>query len=124
MPSAVHTKAMGQFDIALTKEPSVHKGNIREFIYKRTSEISRTGIVIFKGINILLLNNFCSMDLTVIKLKTTSGGSPYLPYERSEPPPTRVMEELVRACRVAGSQLIIHCQTNNQYANERGENLL
>ncbi|XP_023024598.1 uncharacterized protein [Leptinotarsa decemlineata] len=114
-------------------------GGIRgELIYNRTSYTPRT-YIIRKGINILPLSNLCSRDLTAVKIKTAGGGgteeivivSAYLPYDSPEPPPTREVEELVRACQAEGLQLIIGCDANAHHltwgstnTNERGEHLL
>ncbi|XP_074033904.1 uncharacterized protein [Leptinotarsa decemlineata] len=87
----------------------------------------------------LPLSNLCSRDLTAVKIKTAGGGGPeeiiigsaYLPCDSLEPPPTREVEELVRACQAEGLQLIIGCDANAHHltwgstnTNERGEHLL
>nr|XP_023014683.1 uncharacterized protein LOC111504372 [Leptinotarsa decemlineata] len=115
-------------------------GDIRgELIYNKTSETPRTCIIIRKGINILPLSNLCSRDLTAVKIKTAGGGGPeeiiigsaYPTYDSPEPPLTREVEELVRACQAEGLQLIIGCDANAHHltwrstnTNERGEHLL
>lgn len=42
-------------------------------------------------------------------------GSAYLPYDTKESPLTKELEELVRACRADGLQLIICCVANSYH---------
>lgn len=144
--SAVLTLRMRDFDVALVQEPWVSKGKIMglggiggELIYNRTSEHPRTCIIVKKGLEILPLTNFCSRDLTAVKLRTGKGnkkreltlGSAYLPYDDPDLPPTRDVRELVGSCRENGLQLIIGMDANahnktwgSTNNNERGESLL
>jgi hypothetical protein len=76
------------------------------------------------------------MDLTVVKIKTSSEegpreiilGSAYPPYDDAEPPPAKELERLVTWCRVEGTHLIIGCDANSHHTfwrstntNNRGE---
>lgn len=89
---------MREIDIAFLKKTWLCKeeisglGGIRgELIYNRNLKTSRT-------------------NLTVIKSRTTSLvgaeqiiiGSTYLPYDSSDPSPTREEKKLVRTCRADG----------------------
>ena len=81
----------------------------------------------------------CSKDLTVVKIKTSSGGGPreiifgsaYLPYVDVEPAIPGILEWLVTGFRANGTHLTVGCDANSQHTskgwmniNNRGESLL
>jgi len=130
--SAALSVAMKDCDVALIQEPWTYKGEIkglkevgRELIFNRSIPYSRTCILVKKGFRILLLMHHFSRDLTVVKIKTSSGGGPrkiilglaYLPYDQVEPPPPRELERLVTDCMANGTHLIISCDANSHHTS-------
>ena len=137
--------AMKTCYVALIREPRTYKWVIKslkevvgELIYSRSTLNPRTCILIKKGFQILPLMHHCSRYLTVVKIKTSSGGGPreiipgsaYLPYDDVVPPPPWELDKLMMGCRAAGTHLIIGCDTNSHHTpwgsantNNRGESL-
>ena len=144
--SAVLCKVMENCDIALIQEPWVNQGTIKglsgvggAIIYCRDTDRPRACILIKNNIRILPLTNFCFRDLVAVRLTTTEAsgpkniviGSAYFPHDDPDSPPPSAVEELVRACRGSGSQLIIGCDANAHHSiwgstdtNQRGEYIL
>jgi hypothetical protein len=134
---------MKNCDVALIQEPWSYKGEIKglkevggELIYSRSTQNPRTCILVKKDFQILPLMKHCSRDFMAVKIKSSSKegpreiilGSPYLPYDNAEPPPTKEMERLVTWCRAEGTPLIIRCDANSHHTfwgstniNNRGE---
>ena len=142
--SAALSVAMRNCHVAHIQEPWTYKGEIKglkevggELIYSRSIQYPRTCILVEKGFRILPLMNYYSWDLTVVKIKTSSGGGPreilgsaYLPYD-IEPPTPGELERLVTGCRANGTHLIVGCDANSHHTswgstniNNRGESLL
>ena len=137
--------AMRNCDVTLTQEPWTYKEEIKvlkevggELIYSRSIQYPRICILVKKGFQILTLMHHSSMDLTAVKIKTSSGGGPreiilgsaYLPYDEMEPPPPGEVERLVTVCRVDGNHLIVgydanlhHITWGSTNINNRGESL-
>jgi len=136
---------MKSCDVALIQEPWIYKGDIRglkkvggELIYSRYTQNPRTCILVKKGFQILRLMNYCSRDLTAVKIKSSNADGPreilgpaYLPYDDVEHPPTKEMERLVTGGRADKTHLIIGCDANSHHTywgstsiNNRGESLL
>ena len=134
---------LNKFDIALIQEPYIYKGAIRGLggtggtIYQHCSTNDmRTCIYVRNGLNAMPLYNFCSRDLTTIKVRT--GGpdaniliaSAYLPYEDREPP-TTLVRDLVNHGHRNNLDLLLGCDANAHHTvwgssdvNKRGEALL
>ncbi|XP_046145681.1 uncharacterized protein LOC123988998 [Osmia bicornis bicornis] len=137
---------MGQTDIALIQEPWIHKERVGglntgcgSLHYDATSTRPRACIFVKKEIAALKLNEFCTADLSAVKVKLNLGGnkselvvcSAYLPYDSEEPPPTRELRALIDHCAVKGLHLVIGCDANSHHTvwgstntNGRGTALL
>jgi len=128
--SAALSVTMRDCDVAFIQEPWTYKGEIEglkevggELIYSRFIPYPRT-CTLKKGFWILPLMHQCSRDLTVVKIKTSSGwgpreiilGSAYLPYD-VEPPPPGELERLVTGCRANGTHLIVGCDANSHHTS-------
>jgi len=81
--SAALCVAMKNCDIALIHEPWTYKRAIKgikelsgEPIYSRSTQNTRTCILIMKVLQILPLMHHCSRDLTAVKITASSGGRP------------------------------------------------
>ncbi|XP_046142510.1 uncharacterized protein LOC123987985 [Osmia bicornis bicornis] len=111
---------MGQTNIALIQEPWIHKecvGGLNtgcgSLYYDATSTRPRACIFVKKEIAALKLNEFCTADLSAVKVKLNLGGntselmvcSAYLPYDSVDPPPTRGFGALIDHCVVTGLHL-------------------
>jgi hypothetical protein len=91
--SAALCIAMKRCDVALIQEPWTFKGAIKglgkvggELIYSSSIQKPRTCILVKKGFCVLPLTQYCSRDLTAVKLTSADGGmreiilgSAYLP---------------------------------------------
>jgi len=130
--------AMRDCYVALIQEPWTYMEEIKglkevggELIYSRSIPYPRTCILVKKGFQILPLMHHCSRDLTVVKIKTLSGGGPreiilslaYLPYNDDEPPPLGDLERLVTGCRANGTHLIISCDANLHHTSWGSTNI-
>lgn len=145
--SAALCKMMaGHPGIALIQEPWLVRGKITglggtggELIFSRSHENPRACILIKKDIQIMPLTELCSRDVATVKIKLNDDGGPrelvlasvYMPYDSSEPPPSRDVEKLVMYCRESGLQFIAGCDANAHHSiwgssntNDRGEYLL
>ncbi|XP_047999786.1 uncharacterized protein LOC125236912 [Leguminivora glycinivorella] len=132
-----------KFDIALIQEPYIYKGEIRglngtggTILYICSESNMRTCIYVKTGIDAMLLNAFCSRDLTTVKIQNKGGGkalvisSAYLPYEAADPITTQ-LRDLVDYGSRANTDLIIGCDANAHHViwgssdvNKRGEKVL
>jgi hypothetical protein len=104
---------MKRCDVALIQEPWTYKGAIKglgevggELIYSKSTQHPRTCILAKKGFCILPLAQYCSRDLTAVKLTSAYGkpreiilGSAYLPYDNTVPPSPAELEMLVAGYR-------------------------
>ena len=79
--SAALSGAIRICDVALIQEPWTYRAeNIEprevgeELIYSRSIQYPRTCILVKKGFRILPLMHYCSRELTVVLIKTSSGG--------------------------------------------------
>jgi hypothetical protein len=105
-----------------------------ELIYSRSIQNPRTCILVKKDFWILLLMHCCSRDLAIVQIKTSWGRWPreiilrsgYLPYDDTEPPPTRELERLVTGCRAEGTHLVMlrckcasHLLAQHEYQQQR-----
>ncbi|XP_029054158.1 uncharacterized protein LOC114881513 [Osmia bicornis bicornis] len=137
---------MGQTDIALIQEPWIHKERVGRLnmgcgslYYDATSTRPRACIYVKKEIAALKLNEFCTADLSAVKVKLNLGGntselvvcSAYLPYDSEELPPTRELRALIAHCADNGLHLVIGCDANSHHTvwgstntNGRGTALL
>ncbi|XP_046145432.1 uncharacterized protein LOC123988725 [Osmia bicornis bicornis] len=137
---------MGQTDIALIQEPWIHKERVGglntgcgSLYYDITSTRPRACVFVKKEITALKLNEFCTTDLSAVKVKLNLGGntselvvcSAYLPYDSEGPPPTRELRALIDHCAVNGLHLVIGCDANSHHTvwgstntNGRGTALL
>ncbi|XP_046142824.1 uncharacterized protein LOC123988083 [Osmia bicornis bicornis] len=121
---------MGQTDIALIQEPWIHKERVGglntgcgSLYYDTTSTRPRACIFVKKQITALKLNEFCTTDLSAVKVKLNLGGntselvvcSAYLPYDSEDPPPTRELRALIDHCAVNGLHLVIGCDANSHH---------
>ncbi|XP_048002004.1 uncharacterized protein LOC125238656 [Leguminivora glycinivorella] len=132
-----------KFDIALIQEPYIYKGEIRglngtggTILYICPESNTRTCIYVKTGIDAMLLNAFCSRDLTTVKILNKGGGkalvisSAYLPYEAADPITTQLRDLADYGSR-ANTDLIIGCDANAHHViwgssdvNRRGEKVL
>jgi len=136
--------AMKNCDVALIQASWTYNMAIKglkevsgELIYSRSTQNSRSCILIKKVFQILPLMHHCSRDLTAVKITALSGGRPreiilgsaYLPYDDVAPPPPEELERLVMGCRAQGTHLIIGCDANSHHTSwgstniNRGESL-
>jgi hypothetical protein len=114
-------------DVALIQEPRTYTGTLKgpkevggELIYSRSIQQPGTCILATKGFCILPLTQYCSRDLSAVKLTTSADGGPseiilgsaYLPYDDAVLPPPGELERLVVGCRAGGAQMIIDCDAN------------
>ena len=114
-------------DVALIQEPWIFKGRVAglgeckgRLIYCDKENSSRTCIFVRSDIQCLPLLEFCSRDITTVKLdrhtKEENKGlvlsSDYLPHDGGNPP-TRELEQLVEHCTRRGEQTILGCDTNS-----------
>ncbi|XP_046145956.1 uncharacterized protein LOC123989274 [Osmia bicornis bicornis] len=121
---------MGQTDIALIQEPWIHKERVGglntgcgSLYYDATSTRPRACIFVKKEIAALKLNEFCTTDLSAVKVKLNLGGnmseqvvcSAYLPYDSEDPPPARELRVLIDHCAVNGLHLVIGCDANSHH---------
>jgi hypothetical protein len=77
--SAALCAAMRNCDVALIQEHLTYKGEIKELkevggelIYSRSTQHPRTCILVKKSFQILPFMNHCSVDLTAVKIKSSS----------------------------------------------------
>jgi hypothetical protein len=115
------------------RNPGLVRGKLKEvggeLIYGTSTQHPRISILVEKGFQILPLMHHCYRDLTTVKIKTSSGGTPrkiilgsdYLPYDGELPPPGE-LEKLVMACRAGGTHLIAGCDTNWHHTSWRNAN--
>jgi hypothetical protein len=97
--SAALCVAMRNCDVALIQEPWIYMGADKglkevggELIYSRSNLNSRTCILVKKDFQILPMMQYCSRDLTVVKIRGMFDkgkreiilGSAYLPYDEPE----------------------------------------
>src|ERR1700712_8006 len=134
-----------KIDIALIQEPYilfnrvVGLKSIREQIIHSHQHGVRTCILAKNDIQLLMLSNFCSRDLTAVKLtlqmdNTTTEviiASVYMPFDSPDPPQTNELMNLVDYCKLKKLQLIIGADANSHHevwgstnTNPRGESLL
>lgn len=128
-------------DVALIQEPWILGDQVRglglkeyNVLYNQEAGKPRSCIVVKKNINVLMLSNFSSRDLTVIRLE---GGqqqcwmaSAYMPYDDpSQPPPVEV-QRMVAAAEQERIALLLGCDANAHHTvwgstniNARGESL-
>jgi len=134
-------------DLALIQEPWLHLGRVAglgetrgKIIYCTSLKNVRSCILVRGNIQFLTLHQFCSRDLTTVELTWRAGGkvckaivgSVYLPYDSSDPPPSRELDLLVEETLAGGQQLILGCDANAHHSsgwgssdtNQRGEFLL
>ena len=136
---------LDKFDIALIQEPYLYKGVIKglggtggNIYYLCSTNDARTCIYARNGLNAMPINNFCSRDLTTIRVLTGGAdarkavilASAYLPYEDKEPPATYI-RELVNYGTRDNLDLILGCDANAHHTvwgssnvNRRGEAVL
>ena len=132
-------------DLALIQEPWLCKGGVAglgeakgELVYDTSLSDTRTCILVRKGIKSLPLTNFCSRDITTVKIEQCIDGtngdlilsSIYLPYDATEPPPSRGLDHLVEKLQ-GGQHLLVGADANAHHeawgstnTNFRGESLL
>jgi len=141
------TASAQNIDIALIQEPWLVKGRVAglneakgELIYCRTIQNVRTCILVRNRTQCLPCIEFCSRDITAVKVRNnvrgrTSGDvilcSAYLPYDAVQLPPTRELASLVEQRIVSGGHLLVGCDANahsvewgSTDTNRRGESLL
>ena len=141
-----HCVTSQNIDIVLIQEPWLVKGRVAglngqgELIYCRTVRNTRTCILVRNRTQCLPSIEFCSRDITTVKLTSKVRGvgsgditisSVYLPYDDAQPPPTRELASLVEHHNVSGGHLLVGCDSNAHSAewgstdtNRRGEHLL
>lgn len=129
--------------IALIQEPWIRKGRIcglsnigGKLLLDTTVSNPRTCIFAPKHINTVLMNEFCSRDLTTIRLQPNPNlglsclvlASAYLPGDAEVPTPE--LAALVAHCEREGLELIISADSNahhtiwgSERTNSRGEEL-
>ncbi|XP_076545226.1 uncharacterized protein LOC143305443 [Osmia lignaria lignaria] len=143
-----HRLVTRQTDIALIQEPWISKERVGgldtrcgSLYYDATSTRPRACIFVKKEITALKLNEFCTADLSAVKVKLNLGGntselvicSAYLPYGRlydsDGPPPIRELR--IDHCANNGMHLVIGCDANSHHTvwgstntNGRGTELL
>ncbi|XP_046145464.1 uncharacterized protein LOC123988761 [Osmia bicornis bicornis] len=113
---------MGQTDIALIQEPWIHKERVGglntgcgSLYYDITSTRPRACVFVKKEITALKLNEFCTTDLSAVKVKLN----------------LRELRALIDHCAVNGLHLVIGCDANSHHTvwgstntNGRGTALL
>ncbi|XP_046145749.1 uncharacterized protein LOC123989115 [Osmia bicornis bicornis] len=141
-----HRLVTRQTDIALIQEPWISKERVGgldtrcgSLYYDATSTRPRACIFVKKEITALKLNEYCTADLSAVKVKLNLGGntselvicSAYLPYDSEDPPPTRELRALIGHCANNGLHLVIGCDANSHHTvwgstntNGRGTALL
>lgn len=132
-----------QQTIALIQEPWIRKGRVcglsnigGRIILDTTVSEPRACIFAPKHVNTRLINEFCSRDLTAVRLSTSPPSeqevvlaSAYLPGDAEVPPPE--LSALIAYCEKEGLELIVSADANAHHplwgsaqANRRGEELL
>ncbi|XP_076545222.1 uncharacterized protein LOC143305440 [Osmia lignaria lignaria] len=141
-----HRLVTRRTDIALIQKPWISKERIGgldtrcgSLYYDATSTRPRACIFVKKEITALKLNEFCTADLSAVKVKLNLGGntselvicSAYLPYDSEGPPPIRKLRALIDHCANNGMHLVIGCDANSHHTvwgstntNGRGTALL
>ena len=132
--------------VALIQEPWVFKNYIRGLSTKggrlfcdSKCDRPRTCIVSGASVQARLLEQFTSQDITAVQTTIDMGGqtrelvlgSAYLPYDASEPPPSKEVVSLIQYCSNNKLPLILGCDANSHHpcwgsidSNERGNALL
>ena len=132
--------------LALVQEPWVFRNQIRglsnrggTLYWDRTCPRPRTCIYVKQGLDVTPLPRFISQDIVAVKAKLVRQGavkevifaSVYLPYDSEEPPPSRLMVELVQYCQTHRLPLLVGCDANAHHTvwgstdiNARGRLLL
>ncbi|XP_046145803.1 uncharacterized protein LOC123989170 [Osmia bicornis bicornis] len=141
-----HRLVTRQTDIALIQEPWISKERVGgldmrcgSLYYDATSTRPRACIFVKKEITALKLNEYCTADISAVKVKLNLGGntselvicSAYLPYDSEDPPSTRELRALIGHCANNGLHLVIGCDANSHHTvwgstntNGRGTALL
>jgi hypothetical protein len=132
--------------VALIQEPWVVKGKIMglretggKLIYCKSTQTLRTCILLRRNLTALPIHELCSRNLTAVKVQLHKGStkreiilaSGYLPYDKSTPPPSEEVQQLLQYSIRCGSQLILgsdanahHTVSGSTKTNQRGESLL
>lgn len=127
--------------MALIQEPWVHGNQVRglglkgyNIFYSRENGGCRTCILAKRNINVLMLNNYSSRDLTVVRMEGKTHhcwmASAYMPYDDPSQPPPDAVKMLISAAETQDINLLLGCDANAHHTiwgstniNERGESL-
>ena len=134
-----------KYDIVLIQEPYIYKGVIKglgrtggTIYYHCATKDVRTCIYVRNGLNAMPIHNFCSRDLTTVRVitggadarKTIILASAYLAYE-DKAPPANIIRDLVNHGTRHNLDLILGCDANAHHTvwgssnvNRRGDALL
>lgn len=129
-------------DVALVQEPWVYKDAIMglrhtsyNLFYKRSAGKPRTCILAKKCLNIMLMSNYSSGDLTAAVWEREGGAatilaSSYMAHDDCTPPPPLEVRAVVDLADKKGRNLLLGCDANAHHTiwgssdtNERGESL-
>ncbi|XP_055714759.1 uncharacterized protein LOC129808879, partial [Phlebotomus papatasi] len=113
------------------------RGNL--YFSNRGNNKVRACVYVSKDINAMFLSQYSTGDLAAVKVEVETAhgrgelvlASAYLPYDATDPPPSRELADLVAACERNSWELLVGADANAHHiawgstgVNARGESLL